>query len=203
MPRGPDRRDKEGLTWRQRRLLAEMARTPNIGKACENVDISRRTLRRWLREDENFRRAYDKQFELSAELLVKLMAPAQEEAVSKMMEALNAEETQVIRVQCPACGTKFESAVKVMDWKTRLNAADRILKAKGIMTDKREVKVSGEIEHLHLDAADKIQLLRWQAGYEVPPHVEQKFQEMVRKGLLPPREEKQDEVIEGEIVEEG
>lgn len=204
MPRKPGsiKRDEKGLTMRQRKFLKALAEKGDVKAACEEVDITMRTLQRWLHE-EGFGREYDAQFDLSKEDLLRIMAPSQQEAAEKMTEALRAEDTVERTVQCPTCGSKFKTQIKVLDWKTRLSAAEKLLKLKGLMVEKKEVTMKGQVEHLHMTTAERLMLARWQAGYDIPEHVRQKFQEWASQGLIEPPDRNrpgEDGVIEGEIV---
>lgn|SRR5574341_147275 len=193
-------RDAEGLTYRQRRFLTTLAATGNWAAACAAADVTSRTARRWLGGDLHFKAAYDAQFATTNEQLVDLLDAAGEKAMSTLAEALGAEGGRTVEIDCPHadCSKRHKVRVPVENWRTRLAAVDRILKVKGLMIEKRETKVSGQVEHLHLTAEDKLALARWRHGYEIPEHLSQKFREMQAQGLL---EAPRDEPIEGEVKE--
>jgi len=120
------------------------------------------------------------------------------EATGLITAAAKAEKGIKEEIKCPFCGEKFTWGTTVPDHAIRLKVGELLLKAGGLIVERRKV----DVDVTHLNLAEKIALAMIQAdpNARIPPTMLRKFQELK---LLDPVPEDEEEVVEGEVVDHG
>ena len=169
------KRDDDGLMPKQRELLEALAENPDWRAAADALGLQPRRVGRWLREDPAFMSHYTAIFKASTEVAKLRVEGATEEAAETLVDLL--ESWKSVEFKCEHCGKKNE--VSVENSSIRAKAAELILKTGGVLVDRRETKVTGEI--LHLNFTQKIALAQLQNG---DPISEQTLREFRRLGIV-------------------
>lgn len=198
-PRSPLlRRDKDGLMLDQKHLLNALLDNTDWKAACEEAKVPVHTLRRWLREDEAFQKAYDRLFasvfKESKAKLTSLMPRVGE----VFEEGLDAQKTIEQEVHCPECGQTFTAVIEVPAWGIKLRVSEDLMKAHGQFAQRHVVE--GTVEHRVLTLEDLIGVAIHGRKGHLPPHVEQGLRS---RGLLPERASEpppDPDVVEGEYT---
>lgn len=202
-PRSPlTHRDEDGLMLDQKRLLSEFLAEADWKVACEKAEVPVHTLRRWLREDEAFLKAYERLFSVvlkeSKAKLTSLMPKVGE----VFEEGLDAQSKIEQDVACPECGTVFTAVIEVPAWGVKLRVSEDLMKAHGQFAQRHIVE--GTVQHQVLTLEDLIGVaIHNRGGRPLPPHVEQ---DLRSRGLLPERASEpspDSDVAEGEYTVES
>lgn len=197
MPKGTpteETEDAAGLTVQQRRLLMLLGSGKTLKEACELEELDRRVVNRWMREPA-FLAAFDDLFSLQdLANLKKTLDLAALSAVEVYEDAIK-ESTKKIKAEvlCPHCSKTHTVFVDVEDWKSRLHAADILLKISGILIERRQEKIDMNIKsQVSLGPMESLEILAWKSGVPIPPAREQWFRdngfiegEQPRKALPP------------------
>lgn len=190
----PKSRNTRGLLPQQQEFLFALKQAGfNLSKALKKCGYRRERFTRWLRLDEDFAREYNVLAGSSLDAARKMLEAAVPEATSTLMDAQAAKEALKIHVTCPKCGKKFDEYIPIDDWKTRLKAAETLLKGAGIIVDRKKVDVETHV--LNYGEMMAMLLLAGNPKGEIPPAMLEKFR---LQGLLP---QGRDEIIEGEVRE--
>lgn len=176
-------RDKDGLMLDQKRLLAELLENTDWKVACAEAEVPVHTLRRWLRDDEAFLKAYEKLFSTvlteSKAKLTSLMP-----RVGDVFEdGLDAQKPIESEVRCPECGTTFTAIIEVPAWGVKLRVAEDLLKSHGQFAQRHVVE--GEVTHRNTTLEDLIGVAIDSRGGRLPPGVRE---DLAARGLLPERQ---------------
>lgn len=176
--RGPN-----GLMLVQTQWLEKLLETGSWRKACAALDppITVRRVRDWITEDLDFEVALDRLLRPDLEGTKKELDTLASEAPGVYDDALTAERGLRVKATCPECGTEFTVNTMRPDWRTRLKAADTLLRARKLLIDSKEIGVKGNVTHTHLTGDEHMALLAWKAGKEVPEAVMAKLRE---KGFI-------------------
>lgn len=134
------RRDLDGLSLPQRRLLQEFALTPDPKVACDQAEVKFSTFRSWLQKDKDFGDAYDELLGRAIELAKDLVEASSVRASGVFEEALTAVKISALHVNCPSCNERFEVEASRPDWTTRLKAANAIAKISGLIVDQYHIE---------------------------------------------------------------
>ena len=116
------------MTGKQEKALAALIRAPTRAKAAEAAGVGVSTLRRWMREDANFRAAYK---EALAELLEDASAQAKQNltrALDVLAEIMESGENAQVRIS--AARSALEYSLKLtaaVDIVSRLDALEKAL----------------------------------------------------------------------------
>ena len=169
-------RNEQGLLPRQQELLEALANNANWREAAETLGLSTNRVRRWLREDEAFRREYETMFQGATEVARLRVETASEEAVDTLFDLLEAYKVINMELQCPKCDHKFKEAVRVENANVRAKAAEIIMKASGVLIDRHKVEHAGEV--LHLTFTQKVALAQLKAHQPISEQMVIEFQSM-------------------------
>lgn len=195
-------RDEAGLTLLQRRLLAEIVSVGSWQQAAKNLDIDPRTVRRYFKED-GFKQEYDAIFN-SEEIQVtrRHMEAIASGAPDVYDDALKAEMTKKVTEECPHCGEEVTFYVNVIDFKTRMKAAETLLKTSNLLKDTKRVEgeFKGTMTNIQLTGAEMLALMRLDMGMPIPPHVYEGLKAKV-PDLKPLPEGKGPRILDGNEVE--
>jgi hypothetical protein len=186
---------KVGLSLTQKRALTALSEEPNINRACKEADISRQTLRLWLRTIPSFAQQYNELLSSYGDEARAQLASLLPKAGEAFERALDATQPFEVEVTCPKCGETFKEEVQVPAWNTVVKVAENVFKQHGQLTTKVEGTVSGQVTHLHMTTEDMLQLekIRRYGLTAVPPEIRQSLSE---RGFL-------EDVTEGEFREVG
>lgn len=169
-------RNERGLLPRQQELLEALADNPDWRSAAEQVGIAANRVRRWLREDDAFRREYEDMFQGATEVARLRVESASEEAVDTLFDLLAAEKVITTQVHCPQCSHKFDASIRVENANVRAKAAEIIMKASGVLIDRRKIEHEGEV--LHLTFTQKVALAQLRAHQPISEQMLLEFQSM-------------------------
>ena len=169
-------RNEQGLLPRQQELLEALADNADWRGAAEQVGITDNRVRRWLREDEAFRREYERMFQGATEVARLRVETASEEAVDTLFDLLTAEKVINMKLQCPKCDHKFDEAIRIENANVRAKAAEIIMKASGVLIDRRKVEMEGEV--LHLTFTQKVALAQLKARQPISEQMLIEFQSL-------------------------
>jgi len=185
-----EERDQAGLTLLERRVIQEIALTGDFKKAAGSLGITATQIRRMLRDDPQFKEAYDQTFALDdLQHVESELRLAVTDVAGVFNEAKDAELTRRETVTCPCgCGHKFTVVIPVADWATRLRAAEDLAKITRLWKDQRDIKVEGQVSVVHLSIPDQIALQALEAGRPIPSHVYEHLKDYARSAniQLPP-----------------
>lgn len=178
------RKDEDGLTLVQRRLLTELVLEPDFRQACENAKVPPNTAKHWLATNEAFIRRYDNLLGPVVEVARSTMEATSLQAANMYGEAIEANKTLYRDVDCPECHHEFTVSIKAPNWPTRLRAGETILKSSKVLKDVRETETI--ITNLNLE--ERLALARWQWNKRNPQDMQRIPPQMVetlrQKGLL-------------------
>ncbi len=188
--------DKDGLTILQRKALAFLAQGMSTPAAAAKVGVDRTTVARWIRTDPAFQAKFNALHISTVEAARHQFNVSSERASERVVDMLDATKNAALTIQCPNCASSFEVEATLPDSKTRLKAAELILKAARVLKDVHEVQ--GEITHLSLE--ESIALAMYRAGHanRIPIPVWEKLQE---KGMISQHAQQVPPTIEGEFHE--
>ena len=127
------RRDSSGLMLDQRRLLQELARCQNWTQACIRAEIHPERFRTWVKRDRAFRKVYDAIHQSAVELARVAMRAASYASVEALEKAHAAVKVPKRRIRCNHCRRWSTYENPEPDWRTRLRAAETVLKAVGLL----------------------------------------------------------------------
>jgi len=195
---GDHTRGTDKLTAPQRTFLEALLQCGDWHEACAETGVSPRRASRWIRTDTKFGAAYNNLFGGMTEGAKKALEFAAMEATGLITEAAKAEKGIKEEITCPGCGEKFTYESTVPDHAIRLKVGELLLKAGGLIVDRKKV----EVDVTHLNLAEKIALAMIQAdpSARIPPAMLRKFQGL---RLLEAQREDDSHIIEGEVVSYG
>lgn len=177
----------KALNKNQLDFLQELALEGDWHVAADKVGVTRRQVYRWF-DNPVFKQKYDETFPSADELKTTMreLHSAAGELGSLYSDAMQAEMSKKVQVDCPNCQAKFPIFVKVMDWATKLKAGDTLLKVVGLWKDERTVKNEhkGTVAHVDMSLAEWSAMKRLEMGLPIPPHVRKILED---KGLLDPQ----------------
>ena len=176
------------LSLPQKTFLVELAGRGTIPEALESAGITSRTLRRW-QEDGEFKDAYERIVEENLEVLKSSLGSGATEVADFLREELRSETTLSKTVSCPDCGNRVEVSFWIPNWNARHRAAEMLLKSTGVLKERRETEIKGQVKIIVLTAAEQQAFLALERGIVVPPHMLDRLHDL---GLI--------EVIEGEVI---
>jgi len=192
-------RDKDGLTLDQRRYLQKLSDSGDWRKAAEDcippILVSR--VKRWLREDNSFKIAYDDLFSQAPEVARRQISMLAEKAADTVEDLLDELKPVSRTFKCVKCGTNNTVTIHVRDAAIRAKAAEITMKSSGVLKDVHKVEMEGEV--LVLTLPQKLALAQLKAGQ---PISEQMKRQLLQQGLDLKQYEDED-VIEGEYTVEG
>lgn len=192
----PRRKDAQGLSLDQRRLLSCLATGVEWGEAIRMERIPARRARDWVTTNLAFQAEYDSLFSGKErnDLVRQLMESLGPEAVRAHEDALFAEKGIALDVSCPKCHHEFTAGGLVVDHKTRLQAGRAVLGVGGHLKEIK--KIEGEVAVAVLTFEETVALSLIRAGKTgVSPIM---VTALRAKGVLPEGEE---EVIDAEVKE--
>lgn len=188
------RRNKQGLTIKQRAFLTELAASTRNAKswrdAAKAIGVNPKTVLRWLRGDPNFARAYDNLFDATATTVKKYLDHLTLRAAEVYDEALDAAAEHRSTVVCPSCGHKFDHTIVIPEWQARLKAADTVMRTMKVLTDVKQV----ETRSIKMSWEQALALAAYRAGRPIPPRLEEQLR---TSGLLDTARD----IVEGESRE--
>lgn len=192
-------RDKDGLMLDQRRYLQKLSDSGDWKKAAEdcNPPIPTTRVKRWLREDDSFKNAYDDLFSQAPEVARRQIAMLSERAADVAEELLDELKPISRTFRCTKCGTNNNITVHVRDAAIRAKMVETIMKSSGVLKDIRKLEMEGEM--LVLTLPQKLALAQLKAGQPVS---EQMKRQLLQQGLDLKQYEEED-VLEGEYTVEG
>jgi len=116
----------DNLTARQRRMIAAMLASKNIGEACETVQVGRSTLTRWLNDDRFINALRKAQGEAITHAGSRLIA-AQEAAINTLIELADQAKNEGVKRAAAndllAYSLKFRDLVDIEERIDRLEKA--------------------------------------------------------------------------------
>lgn len=191
------RRNKSGLTLKQRAFLTELAAsTRKAGswrEAARAIGITPKTVLRWLKNDPAFAHAYDNLFDSTSNTIKKYLDHLTLRAAEVYDEALDASAEKKELTTCPSCGHRFEVSIVVPEWQARLRAADTVMKSTRLLTDVKQI----ETKNIRMTWEEALALAAYRAGKPIPPALEERLR---TAGLLAEAAPSRD-TIEGEAYE--
>ncbi len=192
----PRRKDAQGLSLDQRRLLSRLAMGEDWAEACRMELVPPRRARGWVTTNEAFQAEYDALFSGAErnDLVHQLMESLGPEAVRAHEDALFAEKGIVLDVACPKCHHKFTAGGIVVDHATRLKSAGTVLNVGGHLKEIK--KIEGSVTVLTFEETVALSLIKaGKAG--VSPIMVTALQ---AKGVLPEGVREED-IIDAEVTE--
>lgn len=172
------RRDLDGLSLPQRRLLQELALTPDPQLACDKAEVRFAIFKGWLQRDKEFGDAYDELLGRTLEIAKELVESSAIRASGVYEEALTALKFSTTDVTCPGCNEKFQIESSRPDWGTRMKAANAISKIAGLIVDRHQI----EKTTIHVTVEEQLHILALKAHQRIPPSV---YARLAERGLLP------------------
>lgn len=207
MSKGKDlvKRGPDGLMPSQREYFQLLAETGSEAEARKKLNLSNRRVARWGREDEAFKRVYDEYSQQVVEQVQTQARMLSGKALETVDDLLNEMKPIRVTVECDECGHKTTTSVQIKDATTRTKMVEMIMKATGILKDRRVVE--GEVDVIHMTAGQKLALSLWREGGDKRARVSvQAVAALKNLGLIPEEEEVEDfprvdDIIEGEATE--
>ncbi len=173
----------DGLTLEQRKLLTELAAGKSLNDACQELDVPRGRFMRWLQTDEKFRAHYDDLFNPeNLKEIQKVLNASASRAVEVYEDAIDqANRSMHLDLECPHCQKSFKKTIQVEDWKSRLAAADTLLRVSGILRERRDLKVTlqtAAIDWSRIETSDLVNVLAWRTGRPLAPAAEERLRQL-------------------------
>ena len=192
-------RDPEGLLLDQRRYLQRLSDSGDWKKASEDCDppIPASRVKRWLREDNYFKTAYDKLFSQAPEVARRQIALLAEKAADVAEELLGEMKPISRTFKCIKCGTNNNVTIHVRDAAIRAKMVETIMKSSGVLKDIRKLEMEGEV--LVLTLPQKLAMAQLNAGQ---PISEQMRRQLLQQGV-DLQQYREEDVIEGEYEVKG
>lgn len=172
------RRDLDGLSLPQRRLLQELAMTPDPQLACEKAAVKFSTFKSWLRKSEEFGDAYNLLLGQSIQVAKEMLEGASMRAAGVYEEALTATKIIALDIKCPHCDEYFQTEAEKPDWPTRQRAAASIHKIVGLIVDRHQI----EKTTVHLTFEEQLGVIALKARQRIPPTL---YTQLAEKNALP------------------
>lgn len=190
----PKSRTTRGLLPQQHQFFVALKQSGgSLDKALEKCGFRRERFWRWLRLDPAFQREYNGMMGGSLDAARKVMEAATPEVLGTLLDAQSAREPVKFKTLCPKCLKEIEVVIDMEDWKTRMKAAELLMKGAGAIVDRKKVDV--DIREMNYGEMMAMLLLAGNPEGKIPPAMLEKFRE---RGLLP---EGRGEIIEGEVRE--
>lgn len=184
-----EREKIQGLAPADHKLLQEIIATGSWQQAADNLSLPRRSVREKFARNKAFREAYEALFVGDEVEATKRELEMGATGLGGLYEdAINAELTKPIQVECPKCQNKFRVFVTMMDWATKLRAGETLLKLTRILKDEKSVKVGGMVGVVHMGMDEYLALQRLKMGLHIPDHIYAKLTAAAVAGdfLVPP-----------------
>ena len=191
----PQARNGRGLLDAQETWLKAFIEV-GYSEACNQTDITRQRVRRWLREDKRFQDIYAEEVEGSISSTRTRLEEMAGAAADELMDLLKATQPKKCTFICRSCDTKNEHTITVNNDAVRAKVAEMILKASTVLKDHRVVE--GKIE-LQLTLDERLAMARLKSGRTISLQKQRRFEEL---GLV---DGEGNIVVEGEFkkLEEG
>jgi hypothetical protein len=195
-----DGENKFSLTPQQVKVLTALIGAATLEEAGRNANVSMTSIYRWLREDEEFKRAYTEQ--LSAGLFAARhhMDGLMGKAAERLEQALDARDIQT----CPSCKKDLicascDQPVSMSNWSAVLKATEMLLKRQGELVNR--TKFEGEMKHTvdALSHGERLGLEMVRAGNQsqVPDHV---IDSLRAKGMIDEKALTTGDVVDAEVT---
>jgi hypothetical protein len=171
------------LTQQQTNFLVQCGLEGDWHVAADQVGATRRQVRAWF-SNPAFKQKYDDLFNTDElKTTMRELEMASGELGALYADAMQAEMSKKVMVDCPNCQHKFPVFVKVMDWATKLRAGETLLKVTRLWKDEKTVKNEhkGTVAHVEMSLSEWSALKRLEMGLSIPPHIRKILED---KGFL-------------------